>query len=281
MNSRLKIISGLAGLAVLAWSGIRVSPPRFESPNWHSHDLDSVRLPADLPAPVAHFARTVFGESIPIVESALIMGRADLTLNGIAFKGRFKFYHRAGSAYYHDIQLTWFGLPIIRVDEQYKDGRAIMNVPGARIDNDERTNLAANLGLWAEAMWLSSIWFTDNRVRWVAVDDTTAKLVVPDAAEEEQFTMTFDPGTGLIKDMKTLRYQESDDPVRHRWTNVMIEWGERNGIRIPMVVSTQWDDDKPWALWSVDDVIYNIDVSQRFATFGRGYADERTSSPHG
>jgi hypothetical protein len=49
-----------------------------------------------------------------------------------------------------------------------------------------------------------------------------------------------------------------------------------NGIRIPVVISTQWGDDKPWALWSVDDVIYNLDVSRRFATFGRGDVDERS-----
>jgi hypothetical protein len=141
MHIGLKIIGGLAGLAVLAWSGIRVRPPRFESPNWNSPDLDSVRPPANLPAPVARYAKTVFGDSIPVVESALIVGRADLALNGIAFKGRFKFYHRAGSAYYHDIQLTWFGLPMIRVDEQYKDGQAITKLPGARIEKDQRTNL--------------------------------------------------------------------------------------------------------------------------------------------
>jgi hypothetical protein len=157
-------------------------------------------------------------------------GRAHLTLNGIAVKGRFKFHHQAGSAYHHEIQLTWFGLPLVTVVEQYKDGQANMSLPGTRIENDEKTNLAANQGLWAEAPWLPSIWFTDGRVEWVAIDDTTAKLVIPDAVEEEQFTTTFDADAGLIKDLTTLRYGESDDPARHRWTNTAIEWGEMNGI---------------------------------------------------
>jgi hypothetical protein len=73
---------------------------------------------------------------------------------------------------------------------------------------------------------LPSIWFTDGRVEWVAIDDTTARLVIPDAVEEEQCTTTFDADTGLIKDLNTLRYGESDDPARHRWTNTAIEWGE-------------------------------------------------------
>jgi hypothetical protein len=269
MRTKLKIVGGLVGLAAVTWSGIRVKPPRFESPRWNSRDLGSVEVPADLPAPVARYARAVFGESIPKVDRALIIGRADLSLGGIAWKGRFRFFHQAGSAYQHDIQLTWFGLPLITVDEKYQDGQAVMKLPGRRIENDEKTNLSANLGLWAESIWLPSIWFTDDRTRWVAVDDTTAALIVPDAAAEEQFTMTFDAGTDLIKEMRTLRYAGSDDPARHRWTNTVTEWGEKNGVRIPFVIRTAWDDDRPWAVWSVDDVMYNVDVSRRLASSGR------------
>jgi hypothetical protein len=273
MHIVIKIVGGLIGLAVIVWLGTRIKPPRFKSPNWRSRDLGSTHLPADLPVPVARYARAVFGDTVPLVESAVLIGRAELTFNGITFKGRFKFYHRAGLAYYHSIELTWFGLPVIKVHERYMDGQAILNIPGARIENDEKTNLSANPGLWAESIWLPSIWFTDDRVQWIAVDDTTAKLIVPDAADEEQFTLTFDPGTGLLKEMKTLRYQESDDPARHRWTNTAIEWGEKNGIRIPVLASTRWDDDKPWAVWFIDDVVYNVDVSGRFATFGGEYED--------
>jgi hypothetical protein len=275
MHMAAKVIGGLAGLTVIAWSGTRVRPPPFESPTWHSRDAGSMELAADLPAPVARYATTVFGGSIPVVESALILGRADLTLNGIAVKGRFTFYHQAGSAYRHEIQLTWFGLPLVTVVEQFKDGQAVMSLPGTRIENDEKTNRAANQGLWAEALWLPSIWFTDRRVEWVAIDDAAARLVIPDAADEEQLTTTFDADTGLIQDLTTLRYGQSDDPARRRWTNTAIEWGAMNGIRIPVVISTRWGDDKPWARWSVDDVIYNLDVSRRFATFGKGDVDQR------
>lgn len=269
MRTKLKIVGGLAGLVAVVWSGIRVKPPRFESPRRTRRKSGSVDLPADLPAPVARYARAVFGESIPVVDTALIIGCADLRLGGIAWKGRFRFFHQAGSAYRHEIQLTWFGLPLITVDEKYEDGQAIMKLPGRRIEHDEKTNRSANLGLWAESIWLPSIWFTDDRTQWVAVDDTTARLIVPDAAAEEQFTITFDAGTDLIKEMRTQRYQESGDPARHRWTNTAREWGEQNGIRIPLVIATAWDDAKPWAVWSVDDVMYNSDVSGRLAGAGR------------
>lgn len=271
MSLVLKILGGLVAFVSVLIAGTRVKPPRFKVTNQQSRDLGSVDLPADLPEPVARYARTVFGESAPIIETTLITGRAELTLNGITFKGRYKFYHQAGSAYYHYIELTWFGLPVIKVNEQYVNGQAIMHLPGAWIENDPKTNMAANLGLWAEAIWLPSIWFTDQRVRWLPVDDTTAKLIVPGAAEEEVFTVTFDPVTGLNKEMKTLRYRESTDEKRHHWTNTAVECDEINGILVPVKAQTQWDDDQPWAVWHVDEVFYNVDVSGRFATFGGEY----------
>jgi hypothetical protein len=263
------LVSSIGGIVV----GGRIKPRPFKSSNWSSQDLGSVDLPTGLPAPVERYARTIFGSTIPIIESALVMGRAELTLNGITFNGRYKFYHQAGKAYYHTIELTWFGRPIIKVHERYMNGQAVMALPGGRIENDPKTNSAANQGLWAEAIWLPSIWFTDERVQWVAVDDTTARLIIPGAAEEEQFTLTFDPVTGLNKQIKTLRYRESKDAVRHRWTNTTLEWTDFKGVYVPARASTQWDDDKPWAVWHIDEVFYNVDVSGRFAVFGGEYMD--------
>jgi hypothetical protein len=129
----LKAIGALAGLAALAWTGTRVDPPRFASPPWASGPLRTIAIPDGLPPPVARYAETVFGDSMPAVDTALIIGRADMVLNGIPCKGRFKFYHQAGLAYYHEIQITWFGLQLIMVDEQYKDGKAIVNLPSVAL----------------------------------------------------------------------------------------------------------------------------------------------------
>jgi len=64
------------------------------------------------------------------------------------------------------------------------------------IENEPKIDMAANLSLWGEAVWLPSIFITDPRVRWEAIDDTTARLVVPFGDEEDAFTVTFDPCDG-------------------------------------------------------------------------------------
>jgi hypothetical protein len=276
MRSAIKTLIGAAGLAAVTWSGIRVKPRRTQPPRWRSVDLGTVSVPAGLPAPVARYANTVFGDSIPVIESALIIGRADLTIGGVKFNAGFRFYHQAGLAYYHEIHLTWFGLPAIKVDEGYKDREAVMKLPGTRVEHDRKTNAAANQGLWAESIWLPSIWFTDQRVQWTAIDEASAKLSVPDAAPDEHLTVAFDPDTGLIQDLTTMRYEQAHDPRRHRWTNTPTRWKQLNGVRIPSTISTRYDNDRPWAVWSVDDALYNIDVSERFANFGGRHRGEHS-----
>lgn len=275
-----KIVSGIfAALLVLvggAWLGTRFNFKGFDIPAQSGNDLGTVPPPADLPAPVARFVDVIFGDEIPVVESALVMGTADLTFAGITFPARFKFYYDAGRAYYHYIQLGWYGIPIITVNERYMDGVGMLDIPGSLIENDPNTNASANMGLWAEAIWVPSILFTDPRVRWEAVDDTTAHLIIPDAAPEEVFTVHFDPQTGLISEMRSMRYQNPDSTERTLWINRMLAWRDFDGVMIPNEAKLQWADAAPWATWHVEAVLLNVDVSERMARFGGGdYAGMR------
>lgn len=72
-------------------------------------------IPEGLPAPVDRFARAVFGDSLPDVQSALVLGRAQLAPTGLPMPTRFRFYYDAArSSHYHDIQVTWFNLTFMR-----------------------------------------------------------------------------------------------------------------------------------------------------------------------
>jgi hypothetical protein len=270
--SILKMITGfvlgLAALVGLAWLGTRVPIESFDSPAIQPRELVKVKPPTDLPAPVARYVKAAFGDEIPVIQSAIVQGKADLVFNGIPFPGRFKFYHDAGKAYYHYMQLGWFGQPIVTVNERYQDGIGIMDIPGSWVEDDPNTNAGANLGLWAESIWLPSVWFTDTRVRWEAVDDTTARLIVPAAAPEEAMTLRFDPQTGLIKELVAMRYQNPDSLTRTRWTDRILSWQNFNGILLPATADIQWGSDAPWVTWHVEQVFYNVDVSGRLAQFG-------------
>lgn len=207
----VSVLSVLAGLVIVGWIGLRFRPEPFSPYPNTTPELDLVDLPADLPPPVARFYQVIAAARLPRVNSAVISGRASLRFSGITFPARFRFTHDAGQNYRHYIEATIFGLPLMKVNESYLDGHSRLELPIGIIENEPKVDMDANLGLWGESIWLPSINITDTRVRWEAVDEVTARLVVPFGEQEDSFTVTFDPQSGLIQHMQALRYKQAHD----------------------------------------------------------------------
>lgn len=269
------VLGGLVALAGAAWAGLRLAARPFPASSLQSHDLGTQPLPSDLPAPVARFARAIFnGDRMPNVESALLVGRATIRRGRLVLNARFKFSHLTPDNYYHYIQVTWFGLPVMTINERFLDGKGIMDIPGTRVENDPNTDHAANQGFWSEALaWVPSVVFSDRRVRWEAIDDTSARMIVPNGTEEEAFILHFDPQTGLMTEMTTLRYQDPTPAPRLGWANHTLEWGTFNGVLLPVRAETQWGNDPPWAAWQIEQVLYNVPVTNRLHQFGGEYPE--------
>jgi len=267
MNPIVKVVitffGFLAVLAAIGCLGLQVKPKPFPAYPEQTPALNTVELPADLPVPVARYYETIMGGQVPVIESAVISGRGKLRVKGITFPARFRFTHIAGQGYRHYIEATIFGYPVMKVNEWYLDGKSRMELPVGVIENEPKVDMAANLGLWGEAVWLPSILVTDPRARWEAIDDTTAHLIVPFGEEEDTFTVTFDPQTGLIRAMEAMRYREAADETKIPWRNEPLGWQTFHGIEIPSPAATTWlDEGTPWAVWTIEDVVYNVDVSE-------------------
>ena len=232
--------------------------------------LDTVELPADLPGPVARYYEAIVGDRVPVIESAVITGRGQVRFAGIRFPMRFRITHVAGQSYRHYIEATMFGFPLLKVNEHYLGGKSRLELPFGVIENEPKTDMAANLGLWAESVWLPTIYVTDSRVRWEAIDDTTARLVVPFGEDEDTFTATFDPQTGLLVKLEAMRWKEATDEAKTLWRNEALGWQTFHGIKIVSPGTVTWiDEGTPWSVWIIEDVVYNADVSEYIKA--RGY----------
>jgi hypothetical protein len=222
----------------------------------------TVSLPSNLPAPVDRFYRQLYGDQIPLIESAVISGRTTLRMFGLTLPGRFRFTHTAGQDYRHYMEASWFGLPIMKVHETYLDGIARLELPFGVVANEPKINQAANIGLWAESMWYPAVFVTDPKVRWLPVDDETAILVVPFGEEEEQFIVRFNTQTGMLDLMEAMRYKEAGSELKSLWVCQALEWTVLNGKPTLKTGSLTWfEDGYPWAIFDTDDVILNVDVS--------------------
>jgi len=263
------LVTILVLLIAAGWLGLQVKAASF-APVVPGESPERAPLPDNLPEPVARYARLLFGETMPVVRTAQVVGRGRLINKGLALPTRMRLYYDAArTSHYHDFQVTWFTLPVLRVNERFLDGHAILDLPGEHIENDPFTDAAAVQGFWSEALaWVPAIVFNDPRVRWEAIDANSARMYLPNADDVEAFTVGFDPETGLLATITTMRYGSIEQGRRERWSNRVLEWAQVGDQQLPTLSETWWNDDAPWATWEVEQVIYNVDVSARLAQFG-------------
>lgn len=265
MKITLIITIVLVIIFLIGWLGLQIKPAPFQPYPEQPPPLETVPLPDGLPAPVERFYKTVYGDEIPVIKTAVIKGRAVLSPFGLKMPSRFIFVHNAGKDYRHYIESTWFGLPIMKVNEGYVDQRSFFESPMGNIYNDASTNQAANLAIWAEAAWFPSIWVTDPRVRWEPVDENTALLFVPFEDKEENFVVRFDPETSLLDTMEAMRYRDSGSQAKKiLWIIKTLPGKSIEGTNnLSTVGSATWfDQGKPWAVFTLEEVKYNVDVSE-------------------
>jgi hypothetical protein len=262
MKIIIAVLVAAVGLALLGWLGLRIRPRPFAALAQETPALKTVPLPAGLPAPVERYYRQLYGDQVPVIESAVITGRATMSpVGGLKLPARFRFVHRVGQDYRHYFELTWFGRTIGTGNEHYLDGRSQLALPMGLSDAGPQVDQAANLSLWAEYVWLPAVFITDPRVRWEPVDEQTAQLLVPFSDQLERFVARFDPATGRLRMLEAMRYKDSKSTARTLWLNESQNWDTVSGQQIPTTGAVTWfDQGRPWAVFTVEDIVLNVDV---------------------
>ena len=263
MNSLTKItlmIGGtLVALAALAWVGLQIPSKIIAPAAGKSQTGENVLVPENLPAPVRRYLHVALGDHAPRIESAVFWGRAQANF-GVWMPMRFQLYHRVGYDFRREMQVTWFGFPVLKALDQYVNGQGLTGLVG-KADTGERVDQGSNMILFAEAPLYPSIFVTDPRIRWVAIDDTSAQMFFPFGAEEDSMTVTFDPQTDLITKMTALRYFGANGE-KEPWRVEFLSWQQVDGMTIPLRSAITWEKQgKPWSYWDITGVTWNVDLS--------------------
>lgn len=256
----------LIALVFVGWLGLQVKPKPFPAyPEASPAAIKTVPLPSGLPTPVETFYRKVYGDRVPVIETAVLTGRATIRpFAGIPFPARYRFTHVAGHDYRHYIEACWFGMPFLKVNERFVDGVSLMEIPVIGSDSGPKVEQAANQGMWAETWQFPARFVTDPRVRWIPVDDETALLEVPFKDESHQtFVVRFDPESGLPTWTETMRWPTSGSAEKVLWMTNALAYKEVDGRLTSTVGSATWMDvGTPWAVFELEDMQVNVDVDE-------------------
>jgi hypothetical protein len=256
------VLASLLAFLLLGWIGLQIKPSSFPTFPQQPSALKTVPMPSGLPAPVERFYRQLYGDNVPVIESAVLAGHATMRVGGITFPGRFRFTHDAGKAYRHYIEATVFGLPLMKINEHFLNGKSRLQLPFG-VSEGSQVDQGANLALWAESIWLPSLLIIDERVRWQAIDKDTALLVVPFAGDEQSIIVRFDPESGMLHLMESMRYKDATSINKTLWLNEALGWVSLADHTLPAIGAVTWfGDGKPWAVFHVNEVIYNVDVQE-------------------
>lgn len=131
-------------------------------------------------------------------------------------------------------------------------------------------------------MWFPSFWVTDPRARWEALNENSALLYVPLGDVEENFVVRFNTDTYLVDSLEAMRYRDAGAGAKKiLWIARNVDGKKIEDTKLDAVDSATWlDMGVPWAAFTLEDVVYNVGVSEYLLQKKRGKAILLVSNFH-
>lgn len=138
-----------------------------------------------------------------------------------------------------------------------KHGRMFIKMLGVKTIGDvqgEEMDYSSLVRYLNEMMWFPTVFLNDN-IHWEAIDNDSARVTITDDDKSASAILYFDE-KGAITNFVGDRYHEVNGVyVKDRWETPITEYGEFNGLKLPI---------KGYALWKMDsgDFSYiNIEIT--------------------
>jgi hypothetical protein len=165
------------------------------------------------------------------------------------------------------MEVTWFQRPVLRGIDSWINKQGVFEM-GERVESGERIDQGQLLALWADTVWFPSAYVHNPQIHWEAVDDHTARLVVPYKEGTDSLSFHFDPLSRRMTHLSALRYSD-ESPEKEPWRVDLLEWKEINGMIIPYHIDIAWGESgSPWSYWNVDGIAYNVRVDEQLGERG-------------
>jgi len=193
-----------------------------------------------LPEPVRRYFQYALPENFPYISYARLKHKGHFRL-----KPEQSWKSIKGEEYFTAEKpgFVWFGkLPYFTGKDLYIRGEGnlkvklfsfikIVDKKGNKIDQGE---LLRWLG---ESPWFPTALLPSNKLKWKAVDENSARVILNYNSIEATGVFNFDE-KGRITSFTTKRYK---DGVLEKWTGYFKNYKDANGIKIPFKVEVEWN----------------------------------------
>ncbi len=183
--------------------------------------------------------------------------------------------HRLGYEFVHEIRIGRGALSFRFGLDAYVGGHGLMKV-GPSLQTGIEFDQGALIALWGEALCFPAAWERRTDIRWEAVDERTARLVVEGPEGEIPITVGFDPVTGCPASCTADRYKANGPKVG--WTGRFSDWRRfEGGVLAPGRFEVQWADEPyPWIEIRTTSVSVNAPIDDALRLGRRGVPGRRT-----
>ena len=205
------ILTGTFALALgIIWSGLQVEPDPLELPESEEPVFEYASFSPDLPTPVRRYFELTLGADAAVIDTTTIIGRGEMRLGPLWVPIRFRASYCSGKEFHRLMEIMWFGKPVLKGLDTYLNGVGKLDIAG-KAQTGQQINQAQNLALWAESIWMPTVFALDPDVHWVQQGNHEARLIVPFEKDQDELTIRFLPESGLPEALSAKRYRGLED----------------------------------------------------------------------
>jgi hypothetical protein len=215
---------------------------------------------AGLPAPAARYLSAVLRDGQPMVRRARLEQEGQFLLkppDGWAPFTAVQHLDPTGPGFVWDARIRMMPGVAVLVRDGLVDGVGSMRASALGlipVVTQEGTPAIAQGALYrflAEAVWCPTALLPSQGVRWEAVDDTTARASLSAGATTVSLEFRFGPDSLVVSVYAPDRARDVHGVgVPTPWQGRWFEWGERDGMRVPLRGEVEWIlPDGPHPYW--------------------------------
>lgn len=267
----LTLIGGLVVFLIVFNLGFKLHPKTPFLKVGEKTALQRVSLPESLPAPVYHFFESNYGRLAPSPRSVSAVGLGTFRVGVypwyVPILGNRPIWAPMtwslalipGEEFVYRVRILWFRRSLLMGGDQLIKGVGRFQMSDKSLETEHMDTSEAVM-MWMYTFLLAPFALLEmTGVQWEAVDDQTARLKVPHKGSLWEFTWHFDPQSGELVKVETVRPGSKSGVLYPFYTNFDKYRIFDEKFRLAGQFTAAWEEGV-YVYYNLEQLAYNVDL---------------------